>query len=402
MTKNAVAKKINGNVVMVIVSSRVIFAMVNPNVKMDLMKVIKTAALENSHSTMIKNVVVKMTNGNVTMVTVLSRPNTVMVKLNVLINQMKVKTSAVSENSNNITLRSVVATLKLNGPVPMAIVSNNLKNVMEKLNALMDLTKVTKNAALRNSNSTMIKNVVVKKMNGNVELETVSMILTSAMVQPIAQMDLMKEMTNVVSDTLTSTTIKFVFDTSPTFFALELVSFATASSIIVELEFLEATFFITFIRSIGALLFTVTNLFVVNTVSISTLELTGWVATTNFIVVEVKVSETTLVISFIRSIWAIGCTIAEVKIMDTVSSSTLPFIFLTTTFLIIVEFEFLKAAFFVTFVRSIRALSFSITFLRLFDTIAIGTGPFSFRVATTDLRVILFEFSETAEVFTFI
>jgi hypothetical protein len=47
-------------------------------------------------------------------------------------------------------------------------------------------------------------------------------------------------------------------------------------------------------------------------------------------------------------------------------------------------------------------LGFTVTLLVHLDTVTISAGPFSFRVAATNLGVVLFEASEAAEVFTFI
>jgi hypothetical protein len=69
---------------------------------------------------------------------------------------------------------------------------------------------------------------------------------------------------------------------------------------------------------------------------------------------------------------------------------------------VVVEMELFEAAFLIALVRAIGTLGFTVTNLRVLDTVTIGTSPFSFRVTTTDLGVVLFEASEAAEIFTFV
>jgi hypothetical protein len=64
-----VVRKTNGNVETVTASSRATFATVNPNVKIVLTKVMRTAASENSHSITTKDAAARKMSGNVTMET---------------------------------------------------------------------------------------------------------------------------------------------------------------------------------------------------------------------------------------------------------------------------------------------------------------------------------------------
>jgi hypothetical protein len=80
----------------------------------------------------------------------------------------------------------------------------------------------------------------------------------------------------------------------------------------------------------------------------------------------------------------LGFTVAKVALEDAVTVSTLPLVFLTTTFLIVVERIFLEAAFIITFIRSIKAVRLTITFPRVLDALTVGAGPFGIRVAATN------------------
>jgi hypothetical protein len=139
-----------------------------------------------------------------------------------------------------------------------------------------------------------------------------------------------------------------------------------------------------------------------DTVTIGTLEFIVRMTSTDLVVVEVETSETAVLVTFIRSIWASSFTITVTFLRDTVTGTALPLRFLAAAFLVVVEIELLEAAFLVTFVRSISALGFSITHIRFLDAITVGASPLSFWIAATDLGVVLFEASEAAEILTFI
>jgi hypothetical protein len=183
---------------------------------------------------------------------------------------------------------------------------------------------------------------------------------------------------------------------------LELRSLAAASLVVVEREFSEAAMSITFIRLISTLGFSVTEHGVVNTVTILAGPFSLWITSTSIDIVELEVLEAALLVSFIRLIWALGSTITEVGLRDTISRVTLPFAGLAATFLVVVESEFLEAALSVTFIRSIGALSFSITVLTVLDAFSVGACEFSVWIAATDLRVVEIVILEAALLFTFI
>jgi hypothetical protein len=167
MTKDVVARNLNGNVLMVIVSIKTVFVMVKLNAKMVLMKVTRNVASRNSSSTMTKNVAVRNLNGNVVQVTVCLRKVTVMVKLNAQTNLMKVTRTVASEVSTSTTTRSVAVIQRINSNVLMVTVSPQRMFVMVKSNVLTDLMKEMKSAASRNSSSTMTEDAVAKLTNSN-------------------------------------------------------------------------------------------------------------------------------------------------------------------------------------------------------------------------------------------
>jgi hypothetical protein len=183
---------------------------------------------------------------------------------------------------------------------------------------------------------------------------------------------------------------------------LELRSLAAASLVVVEREFSEAAMSITFIRLISALGFSVTEHGVVDTVTILAGPFSLWITSTSIDIIELEVLEAALLVSFIRLIWALGSTITEVGLRDTISRVTLPFAGLAATFLVVVESEFLEAALSVTFIRSIGALSFSITVLTVLDAFSVGACEFSVWIAATDLRVVEIVILEAALLLTFI
>jgi hypothetical protein len=76
------------------------------------------AASRNIHSTTIKNVVVKLTNGNVLMVTVSTRLLGAMVLLNAKMHLMKMNLAASMDTSSTIP-SNVDVIQRLNGPVTM-------------------------------------------------------------------------------------------------------------------------------------------------------------------------------------------------------------------------------------------------------------------------------------------
>lgn len=103
------------------------------------MKVTRDVASRNSDSTMMLDVVAKAINSNVPTRCASRRLNFAMVLPNVKMDLMRVKLSAVSENIASITLMSVAATLKLNIHALMATVSLTQVTVMVKPNVLINL-----------------------------------------------------------------------------------------------------------------------------------------------------------------------------------------------------------------------------------------------------------------------
>lgn len=132
------------------------------------------------------------------MVNVLLRLRCVTEKLNVLMSLMNQWKNAATENIHSTITRSVDVTLILSGLVLTVLVLDNLICVTVKLNAEINLMKVTTTAASRNSHSTTTKDVDVKMTNGNVAMEIASLNKACAMEKPNVPMDLMK-VTNTVA-----------------------------------------------------------------------------------------------------------------------------------------------------------------------------------------------------------
>lgn len=100
---------------------------------------------------------------------------TVMGKLNVVINLMKEMRSAASKDLTNILLKSVDVIQRMSGPIRMVIVSQFQNTVMERLNAPMNLMKVTITAVSKASKTTVNRPAaVIQTLNGHAKMETVS------------------------------------------------------------------------------------------------------------------------------------------------------------------------------------------------------------------------------------
>lgn len=159
---------------MVIVSDLNNTVMVMLNVLMDPMKEINNAASTIFHSTTIKNVAVLNLNSNVLMVTVSVLLLTAMALLLALMDLMKVMISVASKTLASTTIKDVDAS-RLNGHVLMVTVSICLTTVMVKLNVLMDLMKVKRSAASRDTLATTARSVAATQtLNGLVPTVTVS------------------------------------------------------------------------------------------------------------------------------------------------------------------------------------------------------------------------------------
>jgi hypothetical protein len=89
-------------------------------------------------------------------------------------------------------------------------------------------------------------------------------------------------------------------------------------------------------------------------------------------------------------------TVTELTLVNTLVILTLPFISLATALFVVIEPKVLETALLVSFVRLIRALSFSVTDFFLEDTVTVGTGNLSVWVTSADLGVVEWESFEAA------
>jgi hypothetical protein len=129
---------------------------------------------------------------------------------------------------------------------------------------------------------------------------------------------------------------------------LPLVSLAAAFLVVIEWVLLEAAFRdIVFthglVRAILALDGAITVIGHWDAVTISTGPIGAWASALGNIV-EWILAETTLFVTFIRSISALGFAITVFSLLDAVSIGTLPFRFLAAAFLVVVEIVALEAA----------------------------------------------------------
>jgi len=124
------------------------------NALTSLMNQWKNAAIENIHSTTIRSVdVILILSGLVLTVLVLDNLICVTAKRNAEMALMKVTKTAASRNSHSTTTKDAVV-LKVNGNVVMDTVSLSKACAMEELNAQTDLMKVTNTVASRSSKLT--------------------------------------------------------------------------------------------------------------------------------------------------------------------------------------------------------------------------------------------------------
>jgi hypothetical protein len=177
-----------------------------------------------------------------------------------------------------------------------------------------------------------------------------------------------------------------------------LVLEAAASGVVVELVFLEAAFLVTFIRFVGTLDFVVTELAVLDTVTVGAGSFSLRVAATDFRTVSTKAFEAAIVLFLIRSVRALSFTITVLLLFDTITVRAFEFTLLATTFLIVVEGKLLETTVLVTFIGSILALSFTITSFFTIDALTIGAGPLRVEAATF-LIVVEWEVLEAALAF---
>jgi len=113
---------------------------------------------------------------------------------------MKVTRNVASRNTPSMTIRNVAATQKPSGLVPTVTVSPMLDTVTVKLSAKIDLMKVKTSAASKNTLTTTCKFVAATQtLNSPVIMVNVSQKLADVMVKPNAKMDLMKVTNNVAS-----------------------------------------------------------------------------------------------------------------------------------------------------------------------------------------------------------
>jgi len=181
------------------------------NAQMSLMKVTINVVSESTLSITIKDADVKKINSNVVTVIVSAELAIVMEKLNAKMDQMKVKNNAASESSVSTTIKYVAATLKLNGPVPTVNASVTTTTVMVNINVLTDRMRTWSNAASISSNITITKSVAATlTVNGLVLMALVSPSKMFAMVKPNAKISLMRRRLIAASKTFHSTTVKSV------------------------------------------------------------------------------------------------------------------------------------------------------------------------------------------------
>jgi hypothetical protein len=160
---------------------------------------------------------------------------------------------------------------------------------------------------------------------------------------------------------------------------------------VVVSEALETAHFLALIRSISALSFTTTVLGVIDTLTVGTGELRLWITSTYLGVVHLEALETTLFVKLIRLVHALWLSVTELTLVDTLVVLALPLISLATALFVVIEPKVLETALLVTFVRLIRALSFSVTDFFLEDTVTIGTSNLSIWITATDLGVVEWE-----------
>jgi hypothetical protein len=181
--------------------------------------------------------------------------------------------------------------------------------------------------------------------------------------------------------------------------ALPFISLAATLLIVVELELLEAAVLVTFIRSISALGFTVTHVGLSDTFTVGTGPFGGRVAATDFVVVEWIAFEAAFFHHLIRLVRALGFTVTHLSFESalTIKASHLG-LRIAATDLGAIVVELFKAAFLVTFIYSVRALGFSVTTLGLEVALfmILVTREFSFRVAATSLVRVSFVLLEAA------
>jgi hypothetical protein len=105
---------------------------------------------------------------------------------------MIIMKNVVSKDSRNTT-PDVAVVLRVNGNVLMVIVSLNLESVTVKLNVLINLMKVIRNVASRISHIILPESADVNQsLNGNALMANVLLKTDTVMVKLNAQMDLMK------------------------------------------------------------------------------------------------------------------------------------------------------------------------------------------------------------------
>jgi hypothetical protein len=146
--------------------------------------------------------------------------------------------------------------------------------------------------------------------------------------------------------------------------ACELRLFETTTEfVVIEWEALVATLFVTFIRFISTLSFTITKVGGLDAVTVGTGPFGLWVAAAFLVVIEIMSEEATLFVTFIRFIGALGFTVAVTVLVDTITVVALPLVFLAAAFLVVVEWKVSEATSLVTFISTIFALSFTVTIL---------------------------------------
>lgn len=204
--------RVNGSVKMVIVLLNLESVTVKLNALINLMKVTRDVASRNSHSITPESAdVIQSLNGLAVMDSVLLKTDTVMAKLNAQMDLMKVKMIVASRASNSTTPKSVAVTLRLNGLAPTANVSVTITTVMVNINVQISLMKTWNNAASISSNNMITKSVAATQtVSGLVLMALVFLSKMFAMEKLNAEISLMKRKLTAASKTFHSITVKSV------------------------------------------------------------------------------------------------------------------------------------------------------------------------------------------------
>jgi hypothetical protein len=104
---------------------------------------------------------------------------------------------------------------------------------------------------------------------------------------------------------------------------LELVLLTSATLVVVVPEVFETALVESFVRLVFALSFAVTDSFFLDTITVGTRQLSVWVTSTDLAVIEWELLEAALRVVLIRTIWAVLVTVTVGAFHNTVSRDTL-------------------------------------------------------------------------------